>query len=154
MRVDAQTARGLALPPAPHAKQVHLKHVLVIGRTKGCEHDSVSDAMASIYNMGQESGLWDTTMRTETELLTKRDLGRNAKNLNYFDLIVFASTTGELEWMRARSRTCCRSCTMTPRGSWHSRGDGYELQLVGVWRDDRRLVRSASVDDIQCADYQ
>ena len=53
--------------------------------------------MAAIYNMGKESGLWDTTMRTDTELLTKKDLGRNAKNLNYFDLIVFASTTGELD---------------------------------------------------------
>jgi hypothetical protein len=30
-------------------------------------------------------------------LLTKKDLGRNAKNLNYFDVIVFASTTGELD---------------------------------------------------------
>ena len=36
-------------------------------------------------------------MRTDTELLTKKDLGRNAKNLNYFDLLVFASTTGELD---------------------------------------------------------
>jgi uncharacterized protein len=30
--------------------------------------------MAAIYNMGKESGLWDTTMRTDTELLTKKDL--------------------------------------------------------------------------------
>ncbi len=36
------------------------------------EHDSVPDAMAAIYNMGKESGLWDTTMRTDTELLTKK----------------------------------------------------------------------------------
>ena len=85
------------MPPSPHAKEIHLKHVLVIGETKGFEHDSISDAMAAIYNMGKESGLWDTTMRTDTELLTKKDLGRNAKNLNYFDLIVFASTTGELD---------------------------------------------------------
>jgi hypothetical protein len=85
------------IPPAPHAKQIHLKHVLVIGQTKGFEHDSVPDAMAAIYNMGHDTGLWDTTMRTDTELLTKKDLGRNAKNLNYFDVIVFASTTGELD---------------------------------------------------------
>ena len=85
------------IPPAPHAKEIHLKHVLVIGQTKGFEHDSVPDAMAAIYNMGHETGLWDTTMRTDTELLTKKDLGRNAKNLNYFDVIVFASTTGELD---------------------------------------------------------
>ena len=53
--------------------------------------------MAAIYNMGKDSGLWDTMMRTDTELLTKKPLEKNAKNLDYFDLIVFASTTGELD---------------------------------------------------------
>jgi type 1 glutamine amidotransferase len=83
--------------PPPHAKPTHLKHVLVIGQTKGFEHDSISAAMAAIYNMGQETGLWDTEFRTDTELLTKKDLGRNSKNLNYFDVLIFASTTGELD---------------------------------------------------------
>jgi type 1 glutamine amidotransferase len=36
-------------------------------------------------------------MRTDTELLTKKDLGRQRKNLNYFDVLIFASTTGELD---------------------------------------------------------
>jgi len=94
---NAQSAGNESLPPAPHAKQIHLKHVLVIGQTKGFEHDSISTAMAAIYEMGQQSGLWDTEMRTDTELLTKKDIGRNAKNLNYFDLLIFASTTGELD---------------------------------------------------------
>ena len=84
-------------PPAPHAKEIHLKHVLVISQTKGFEHDSISTAMAAIYNMGHDSGLWDTELRTDTELLTKKELKNNAKNLNYFDLVIFASTTGELE---------------------------------------------------------
>jgi type 1 glutamine amidotransferase len=53
--------------------------------------------MAAVYSMGRDTGLWDATLRTDTELLTKKDLGRNAKNLSYFDLIVFASTTGELD---------------------------------------------------------
>lgn len=97
-RVSAQAVDREALPPAPHAKQIHLKHVLVVGQTKGFEHDSVSIAMASIFNMGKESGLWDTMLRTDTELLTKKDFkNNNAKNLNYFDLIVFTSTTGELD---------------------------------------------------------
>lgn len=85
------------LPSNPNAKQIHLKHVLVVGQTKGFEHDSVSAAMTAIYTMGQESGLWDTTLRTDTELLTKKDLKRNTKNLTYFDAVVFASTTGELD---------------------------------------------------------
>lgn len=90
-------AQNLGVSPPPHAKQVHLKHVLVIAQTKGFEHDSVPAAMNAIYVMGKETGLWDTTIRTDTELLTKKDLGRNGKNLNYFDAIIFASTTGELE---------------------------------------------------------
>ncbi len=97
-RAQAQAVGKDDLPPAPHAKQIHLKHVLVIGQTKGFEHDSVSAAMATVYNLGKESGLWDTMLRTDTELLTKKEFkGNNAKNLNYFDLIVFASTTSELD---------------------------------------------------------
>lgn len=91
-----QPAQNTETAPPPHVKQIHLKHVLVIGETKGFEHDSVSAAMAAIYQMGHDSGLWDTEMRTDTELLTKKDLGNNAKNLNYFDLLIFASTTGEI----------------------------------------------------------
>ena len=86
-----------SVAPPPHAHQVHLKHILVIGQTKGFEHDSVSDAMAAIYNMGKDSGLWDTMLRTDTELITKKDLGRNTKTLDYYDAIVFANTTSELD---------------------------------------------------------
>jgi type 1 glutamine amidotransferase len=93
-----QPPANSGVPPAPHAKQIHLKHVLVISQTKGWEHDSVPEAMDAVFTMGKESGLWDTTLRTDTELVTKRkDLGRNAKNLDYFDVVVFASTTGELD---------------------------------------------------------
>ena len=63
-----------SVPPPPHEKQVRLKHVLVIGQTKGFEHDSVSDGMVAIYNMGRESGLWEATLRTDVELITKKDL--------------------------------------------------------------------------------
>jgi uncharacterized protein len=101
---QAQSPGAELPPPPPHAKQIHLKHVLVIGQTKGFEHDSVSAAMAAIYNMGQESGLWDTEMRTDTELLTKKDLGRNAKTLNYFDVLIFTSTTGELDMDAAQKQ--------------------------------------------------
>jgi uncharacterized protein len=92
---DAPVDPSVASPP--HAHTIRLKHVLVISQTKGFEHDSIPDALAAIYNMGHDSGLWDTTLRTDTELLTKKDLGRNAKNLDYFDALVFVSTTGELD---------------------------------------------------------
>jgi type 1 glutamine amidotransferase len=97
--IAAQNTPGVnpSVAPPPHEKQIHLKHILVIGQTKGFEHDSVSDAMAAIYNLGRESGLWDAILRTDVELVTKKDLGRNAKTLDYFDALVFVSTTGELD---------------------------------------------------------
>jgi type 1 glutamine amidotransferase len=95
--VEAQQKPGDLVAPPPHAKQVYLKHILVIGETKGFEHNSVSPAMAAIFSMGKESGLWDTMLRTDTELLTKKEFKNNGKNLNYFDAVVFASTTGELD---------------------------------------------------------
>ena len=85
-------------PPPAHPPQHHQPRVLVIGQTKGFEHDSVSDAMAAIYRMGHETGLWDAMLRTDTELITKKGgLTGNRKNLDYFDALIFASTTGELD---------------------------------------------------------
>jgi hypothetical protein len=94
---QGQGGQASSVPPPPHAKQIHVKHVLIVGQTKGFEHDSISAAMVAVYDMGKESGLWDTTIRTDTELITKKDLSRNSKNLNYFDVLIFASTTGELD---------------------------------------------------------
>jgi uncharacterized protein len=44
------------------------KHLLVIGEEKGYRHDSVSHAMATIERMGLETGPWDTTLRTDTDV--------------------------------------------------------------------------------------
>jgi type 1 glutamine amidotransferase len=99
-----QAAVDPSTPPVPHEKTIRLKHILVIGQTKGFEHDSISDGMVAIYNMGRESGLWDAVLRTDTELITKKDLGRNAKNLDYFDALVFVSTTGELDLDNAQKK--------------------------------------------------
>ena len=90
------TSRRSVAPP-PHEEQVHLKHILVISQTKGWEHESIPDGMAAIYNMGHDSGLWDTTLRTDTELITKKSLRMNGKNLDYFDALIFLSTTDELD---------------------------------------------------------
>ena len=92
-----QAGTAASTPPPPNEKKIHLKHILVIGQTKGFEHDSVSPGMVAIYNMGRESGLWEAMLRTDTELITKKSLERNAKNLDYFDALVFVSTTGELD---------------------------------------------------------
>jgi len=85
-------------PKPPHAEETHRFRVLVVAQTKGFEHDSIPDAMATIWKMGHESRLYEATLRTDTELITKTDpKARNMKTLNYFDALVFASTTGELD---------------------------------------------------------
>jgi hypothetical protein len=76
--------------------QAKKKKVLVIGQVKGFQHDSVSQALATIWNMGRETGLYDTYLRTDAQLVTKKKLTGNAKNLDFFDAVVFY-TTGELD---------------------------------------------------------
>jgi type 1 glutamine amidotransferase len=72
------------------------KHLLVIGEEKGYRHEAVSHAMATIERLGKQTGLWETTLRTDTEALTKKKLEYNAKNLNDFDAVLFY-TGGTLE---------------------------------------------------------
>jgi len=72
------------------------KRLLAIGEEKGYRHESVSHALATIERLGREAGLWDTTIRTDTEALTKKKLEYNAKNLNDFDAVLFY-TGGTLE---------------------------------------------------------
>jgi type 1 glutamine amidotransferase len=71
------------------------KRLLAIGATQGFEHDATTQALATLWKLGQDSGLWDTYIRTDTELITKKTLKNNAKNLSYFDAVAFY-TTGEL----------------------------------------------------------
>lgn len=72
------------------------KRVLAIGQTKGFQHDSVSTGLATMWKMGRDSGLWDTYIKTDCQLITKKKLQNNAKNLDYFDAVYFF-TTGELD---------------------------------------------------------
>ena len=72
------------------------KRLLAIGEEKGYRHEAVSHALATIERLGRETGIWDTTIRTDTEALTKKKLEYNAKNLNDFDAVLFY-TGGTLE---------------------------------------------------------
>lgn len=81
---------------APQQTPQKKKKLLAIGQTKGFQHDALPDAMGMMWKMGKESGLWDTYIRTDTQLLTKKKLGGNAKNIDYFDAVFFY-TTGELD---------------------------------------------------------
>lgn len=80
---------------APLMAQTKKKKLLAIGEVKGFQHDSVSHALATIERMGRESGVYDTYIRTDTQLVTKEKLKGNAKNLDHFDAVLFY-TTGEL----------------------------------------------------------
>ncbi len=68
------------------------KKLLAIGQSNGFQHDAVSHGLATLWKVGQESGLWDTYIRTDTQLITKKKLPNNAKNLDYFDAVVFYTT--------------------------------------------------------------
>jgi len=76
-------ASGLSAQPPKRKK------LLVIGETKGFQHDSVSHAMAMFEKLGYDSGLFDVFLKTDTQLITKKKLTGNAKNLDYFDAVVF-----------------------------------------------------------------
>jgi len=85
------------IAPAARSQTVPAKkRVLAIGRSQGFQHDSVSQALGTVWKLGQETGLWDTFIRTDTELITKKKSQGNRKNLDYFDAIFFY-TSGELE---------------------------------------------------------
>jgi type 1 glutamine amidotransferase len=92
------------------------KKLLAIGQVKGYQHDSVSHALSTIERLGRESGLWDTYVRTDCELVTSKKLESNAKNLDYFDAVLFY-TTGELD-MDAQQKADLLSFV-------HERGKGF-----------------------------
>jgi len=67
----------------------------------GYQHDSISHAVATIERLGRDSGAFDTFIRTDSQLITKRPIAFpagtgiatgeqfNARDLNYFDAIFF-----------------------------------------------------------------
>jgi type 1 glutamine amidotransferase len=85
--------RGSSTPSAPPFK----KRILILGAAKGYEHDSITDAMATLWKLGRESGMWEAYLRTDYEWITKKKMDRNTKNLNDFDALVFANSTGEMD---------------------------------------------------------
>src|SRR3954454_4223290 len=65
------------------------RRLLVIGQAKGYQHESVSTAMVTLYNLGRTSGLWDTDFRTDCTAITKKPLKWGARNLDAFDAVAF-----------------------------------------------------------------
>src|SRR5262249_28031879 len=72
------------------------RRLLVIGQSKGYQHDSISTTMATLYNLGRCSHQWDTFFRTDCGAITKKPLKWGAKNLDAFEAVAFF-TDGELD---------------------------------------------------------
>ncbi len=95
LRAQAAPATA-ATPTAAPTPAPHVRHVLVIGEADDFQHDTIPDAMVAVYNMGHDSGLWDTTIRTDVRLLSNNPGGRNTHGLPYYDCIVYASASGDM----------------------------------------------------------
>ena len=61
---DANAFPGGRGGPSPAPK----KHLLVIGMTRGYHHGSTSDGVAMFWNLGKESGVYDTEIKTDMDL--------------------------------------------------------------------------------------
>jgi type 1 glutamine amidotransferase len=72
------------------------KRLLIIGQSKGYQHEAISTAMVTLYNLGRASGRWDTYFRTDCTALTKKPLKYGARNLDDFDAVAFF-TDGTLD---------------------------------------------------------
>ena len=77
------------------------RRLLVVGQSKGYQHESISTAMVTLYNLGRSSGEWDTYFRTDCTAITKKPLKWGAKNLDAFDAVAFF-TDGELDMDRSQ----------------------------------------------------
>ena len=52
--------------------------------------------MVTLFQLGRQTGLWNTYLRTDCTAITKKPLKWEAKNLDAFDAIVFF-TDGDLD---------------------------------------------------------
>src|SRR6266540_3708779 len=77
-------------------KEEKKRRLLVIGQSKGYQHESISTAMVTLYNLGRSSKQWKTMLRTDCTAITKKPLKWEAKNLDAFDAVAFF-TDGDLD---------------------------------------------------------
>lgn len=89
-----QGGRGGGPPP------FRKKKILVFGMAKGFHHDSIPNAMYTVFKLGKESGQWDTEIYTDPDVLRRPADGKaggafTPLNLNNFDALIWASATGE-----------------------------------------------------------
>lgn len=76
-----------ALPATAPAEPREQRHVLVLARAGGFVHSSIPLAAATIEALGDRTGAWTTTISYDAADI-------NAENLEQYDAIFLASTTG------------------------------------------------------------
>lgn len=114
------------------------KHLLVIGMTLGYRHGSTSDGMAMFWELGEESGVYDTEMRTDMKWVTKKQPGEGeTHSLPFFDAIVFMN---------------CTSVTRE-KGGWNLDAEQKEALLSFVRDDGKGLVVAHASIDANYAKY-
>lgn len=95
--VLACSAAMVAQPGSGRSERPARKQVLAWADIRnGTQHDSVTRALVTIERLGRQSGAYDTYIRTDSQLITKRPVippGASRpvtnKNLDYFDAIFF-----------------------------------------------------------------
>lgn len=82
------------------SRQPQMPRVLVLGRSTGFHHDSVTPAMVAVAQAGRRSGQWQAELRTDFELINSGGgapmrAGFQPQGLKDFDAIVVASASGD-----------------------------------------------------------
>jgi type 1 glutamine amidotransferase len=112
--------------------QEKARRLLVVGQSKGYQHEAISTAMVTLYDLGRDSGGWDTVFRTDCTAITKKPLKWGARNLDDFDAVAFF-TDGDLDM-----------------------DDGQKADLLSFVRDDGKGfigIHSAAITFTSWPDY-
>jgi hypothetical protein len=81
--------------PLPESIPVPKKKVLILAFANGFHHASISNAAGTIWQLGMQSGVFESEIRTDVKWITKGATGAGeSRNLDYFDAIIAVNTTG------------------------------------------------------------
>jgi uncharacterized protein len=94
-QAQAPAAQAGPRAPLPESIPVPKKKVLILAFANGFHHASISNAAATIWQLGMHSGVFESEIRTDIKWISKGNTGGGeSRNLDYFDAIVAVNTTG------------------------------------------------------------
>src|SRR5688572_3424359 len=72
--------------PLPESIPVPKKKVLILAFANGFHHASISNAAGTIWQIGMQSGAFESEIRTDIKWISKGNTGGGeSRNLDYFD---------------------------------------------------------------------